>query len=258
MKRSRSQIITDIQNSEKSLEQQFNLAIHNHYKIISDTIELDNIDLKKHQNDTLVQYSKWRDEFLDVYQDGKYYEILKNLIDNCNTNWQTKCHLSEESNIKFYSNRLTLCLNHQLWLKFEIFVTAHDFQIEKMEVSTLCNSIDMISNDSTEKYYELAKELQLSTDILYDLIGFCYFTFMFDPECPSEVYDLKGSSVPNLTHEITETFGFTRCRNFIDFSQRHYSETKNTQKRLKAINMEETVFLSLYGPEYDDPKNNNV
>ena len=259
MKRSRSQIMLDIQNSEKSLENQFNLAIHNHYKIISDTVELDNVDLQNHQNDTLIQYSRWRDEFLNVYQEyqeGQYYEILKSLIDNCRTEWQTKCHTDEEnedSNLKFYSNRLKVCLNHQLWLNFEIFVTSDDdFQIEKMRISTLYNDINMLTTYSSEEYNTLSEELQLPTDVLYDLIGFFYFIFMFDPECPSEVYELQDNSIPNITREIVETFGFTRCRDLVNFSERHYCKTKNTQKRLKAIETVKTVFLPLYGSDYEE------
>lgn len=245
MKRTRDELVQTATAAEQSIVTCRNQIRDACCTIVKTAIELDNHDLKEHQNNTMSQFLVWTSEFLQNYNDTEDHQVLQQMLNNLNMSWTVKCNPVEgECDMKFYSNKLLLSLNDQLTVDAHIYVTScQGLTIEKLELLTPNMWINMMTTPTKQPYENMARELGLTYDALLDLVGLCYFSFMFDPESPTETYSLREPNLPILTSEIVTTFGTKRCTNLVCFSSRY---SPCAEKRLKALECPSFDFYPLY------------
>ena len=237
MKRTRSDLTNTIIASEQNIDTYNNNIKKECNTVLLTTVELDNYDLKQHQEDTLKQFEVWKTEFLNDYNDSEYYETVLALLNGYQlTNWSVKCNTDghmDNDDMKFYSNRLLLSLNNQLFLNFHVMVSEeNNLNIEKMLVSCEGTFINVLTTDYYDKYDQMADTVGIDRDTLIRLISFCYRTFMFHPEMPSDVYQMVTPDQSEISTEIQGLYGQYRSNNFISLMSR-YTEP-NREKRLRT------------------------
>ena len=225
MKRTRSDLYNQIIYDETAINNLYNYYSYYRHEISETTIELTNYDLQQHKEDTLKQFEKWKAAFIEDCESP----TVVDLINNSKIIWNVKCHTDgSDSDMKFYSNILTVQFNDDLCFNASIYVTdQHAPIMEKMTLSYENNVIDLITENSINLV-----NVNVNINELINMLGLYYFTFMFNPETPSDVYSLQ-TNVSSIAIRISELFGKDRCKQFVDLSER--DSEPDFQKRMKEL-----------------------
>ncbi len=246
MKRTRDEIFQTIATNEQIITDCDRRQCDAYNEIERSTVELDNCDLQRHQADTLVQFEVWKNEFLKNYEGSDYYSTLQTLLSNTQHTWTVKCNSDGQDDNRFYSNRLLLSLNNTLFFNMMYYVVPNDcLNTHDMYVSCKGHSINLSLVNNEHAYCQMSSVLGLDRDVLFDVIGLCYFTFMFHPQHPSDIY--CPASLPTLTQDIIGSFGQFRCKNDLDFASRY--SYRWDEKRLKSLETPVVEFMPLYDPK---------
>jgi hypothetical protein len=83
--------------------------------------------------------------------------------------------------------------------------------------------VDLENKTDMEQLGNMASDLHLSVDLMFDVISLCYHAFMFDP------HNLVFHHVPNSysvwLNKIANRFGYLRCRGDVSFYYRTNSDS---------------------------------
>jgi len=270
MKRTREEIVKDIKFAEKSIDV-FNRSISREKSTIHrTTIELDNYDIQEHQQLTLKQFPKWKEEF---YQKHKYkYDlgVLKSLLDNLEViNWDVGCKLvngtdhdiklgvSYQTKVKMYYNNIHLNLGNKLHLKFNIGRTNCSPNPQELFIwQDEKHKLDLLREKTIGPFKKLSRSLELDIDLMFELIGFCFHVFSFSARTPhTRLYPYTSSCRDEWTKKILESYDNWRCDKNITFWDRYPSKYgyQDRKKRLKAqSDIPRWKFLPLYQEDNED------
>ena len=242
MKRTRSDLINQIVYNGAAINNLYNYYSYYTNEINETVIEVTNYDLQQHKEDTLKQFQKWKAAFIEDCESP----TIVDLINNSKITWNVKCYTDgTNTDMKFYSNMLTVQFNDELCFNASIYVTdQHSPIMEKMTLSYENNVIDLLTENSVN--LNLVNLVNVNVNELINMLGLYYFTFIFNPETPSDVYSLE-TNVSSIAIRISELFGKNRCKQFINLSERDLEP--DFQKRMKTLEPPILEFNPLYNED---------
>ena len=173
-------------------------------------LELQNYDIYKHKLDTLMYFGgKSKVNFYKKYPNDK---VIHDLLENTNIDkWDVKCYtsivtvrknqgaintfVSEE--VKHYSNTLKISFSCDLFMDFDVIISDNDsdHKVKLCMYGLMCNEIDITKISGTTECKELetlAKEVNITSEQLFELFSYVYKTFMFDPMNILYTFDLSA------------------------------------------------------------------
>ena len=227
----------------------------------------------------MKQFEIWKCEFYNKYVDDPNFKALKNLLDNMEIfNWDVggyigngyeSCYASIPSlmpyktKVRFYSNSILLSLGQlfdkSFYINFSVGRTDCGPNKQNLFLEQIDGKkIDLFKTESIKPFKNLAKSVGLNVDVLFDLIGFCYHTFMFSCTSPhTHIYPYNQSE---WIKRMLSGYNSWRCDKYISLTDRYESRLRpeSREKRLKVQREIPTLtFLPLYKQENNDDDKNS-
>jgi len=179
--------------------------------------ELLRCDIEKEKINSIKQYDEWKEEFIKSMDYVIYFYKIRDLLDNVHIDsWKISIFDKEitthiktpffdhyEHNIfKFYSNKLSISFNNELFLYLNITVPELkkdarpevDFLVWNSKNTDRKANILNINNISTLE--TICSEININASTFFQIFwNLIYKTFMFDPKSMNATFNLNAYNI---------------------------------------------------------------